>query len=140
MFLKHHTAVVTVIANGNEGTGFSIDPKEYRVKEMGEKSKFVITASHIVQGVDRIFLVIYQDEKNSDGNWKYEICEAEIYGLDIVRDVALLEIECDNCNCKRLGALQTRLSTVNDEEEISNMNSVLIDIKTSLNLCNKKQN
>ena len=61
---------------------------------------------------------IYQDEKNSDGNWKYETCEAEIYGLDIVRDVALLEIACDNCNCKRLGALQTRLSTVNDEETI----------------------
>ena len=60
IFLKHHTAVVTVIANGNEGTGFSIDPKEYLVRETGKKSKFVITASHIVHGVDRIILGIYQ--------------------------------------------------------------------------------
>ena len=100
------------------GTGFSIDPREYPHKETGKTTRFVITAFHVVKNAQRVCVHLYQNEKDSEGEWKYEICKAEISGLDIVRDVALLAIPCDTCNCTRLGALSARRSTVNPGESI----------------------
>ncbi len=119
IFHEHHTAVVSVITSTNRrGTGFCIEPREYVIKSTGKVFRFVVTAFHVVKGASKVEVHLYQDEKDNEGNWKYEICRAEIYGLDIVRDVALIEVPCDTCNCKRLGSLPTRLSTVNTGESI----------------------
>jgi S1-C subfamily serine protease len=118
IFLEYHTAVVTVITNTNTGTGFSIETADQNNSVTGteKKSRFVVTASHVVKGAYWVDLYIYHNEKDTEGNWKKDICSATVYGLDIVRDVALLEIACDKCNCSRLGAIQTRLSAVNEEK------------------------
>ena len=118
IFHKYHTAVVTVVTDIQRGTGFSIDPKVYLITGTETKIRFVITAFHVVKGADRVGLYLYQDEKDDQGNWKKDICPAEIWGFDIVRDIALLYIACDTCDCTRLEALQTRLSTVNAGETI----------------------
>ena len=118
IFHKYHTAVVTVVTDIHTGTGFSIDPKVYLITGTETKIRFVITAFHVVKGADRVGLYLYQDEKDDQGNWKKGICPAETWGFDIVRDIALLYIACDTCDCTRLEALQTRLSTVNVGETI----------------------
>jgi S1-C subfamily serine protease len=118
IFHKYHTAVITVVTDVKRGTGFCIDPQEYSSTDTGKKIKFVITAFHVVKGASKIDLYLYQNEKDSNGNWKADVCKADVSGLDIVRDVAFLSIKCDVCNCTRLSALQTRLSAVNDGETI----------------------
>ncbi len=118
IFHEHHKAVVTVITSRNKGTGFCIEPREYVIKRTGKVFRFVVTAFHVVKDASKVDVYLYQDEKDNKGNWKYEICRAEIYGLDIVRDVALIAVPCDTCNCKRLGSLPTRHSTVNVGESV----------------------
>ncbi len=119
IFHEYHTAVVSVIADtARSGTGFCIEPREYVVKSTGKVFRFVVTAFHVVEDASKVELYLYQDEKDNKGDWKYEICRAEIHGLDIVRDVALIAVPCDTCNCTRLGSLPTRHSAVNVGESI----------------------
>lgn len=119
IFQKLHTAVITVMTETNSrGTGFSIDPEEYIFPGTRKTVRFGITAFHVVKGARNVDVLLYKDEKNDDGFWKNERCRAVIYDVDIVRDVAILAIMCDTCNCKRLGALQTRFSDVNAGETV----------------------
>ena len=119
IFHKSHTAVITVITETNSrGTGFSIDPKEYVFSRTRNTVRLGITAFHVVKGARKVYVYLYKDEKDGDGNWKNEKCQAVIYNVNIVRDVAILAILCDTCNCKRLGALQTRISDVNEGETV----------------------
>jgi hypothetical protein len=114
VFKECHTAVVTVVTDTERGTGFCIDPDEHSIEGTGQPGKYVITASHIVKGAIRVRVVLYQHAENPRGNWKLQECQANIFGLDIVRDLAVLEIECDTCNCTLLGALRWRLTPVKE--------------------------
>ena len=121
IFQKSHTAVVTVFAYINskrrEGTGFSIDPEEYEFPGRGEV-RLGITAFDVVKDALKVDVLLYKDDKDDDGDWKNELCQALIYNVDIVRNVAILAILCGTCHCKRLGALQTRISDVDAGETV----------------------
>ena len=118
VFKECHTAVVTVVTDTERGTGFCIDPDEHSIEGTGQPGKYVITASHVVKGAIRVRVVLYQHEENPRGNWKLQECQANIFGLDVVRDLAVLEIECDTCNCTLLGALRWRLTPVEEGDSI----------------------
>ena len=122
IFRKSHTAVVTVIAHTNselrQGTGFSIDPKEYEFPGTGETFRLGITAFDVVKDALKVVVFLYKDDKDDDGDWKNELCQALIHDVDIARNVAILAILCSTCHCKRLGALQTRISDVDAGETV----------------------
>ena len=118
IFHKSHTAVITVVTETTQGTGFSIDPIYNKYPGTRDTIRFGITAFHVVKGARNVSVLLYKDKKDSDGKWKDEKCQAIIYNVDIVRDVAILAILCHTCNCKHLGALQTRISDVNEGETV----------------------
>ena len=118
IFQQYHTSVVTVITDRARGTGFSIDPREYPDKETGKTVRLVITAFHVVQGAQSVILLIYHNKKNSEGMWESDVCPANVYGLDITRDLAFLAIPCHICACTSLGTLPTRLSAVSTGESV----------------------
>ena len=117
VFQKCHTAVVTVVADTKSGTGFCIDPEEYSIEGAEETFRFVITAAHVVIRTNRVRVFLYEHKK-TNGNWKLEECPAVIFGLDIMRDLAILAIECDTCDCTLLGALRWRLTPVQEGDSI----------------------
>ena len=120
IFHKYHSGVVTVITDKSRGTGFSIDPNEYQYSKAGETVRLIITAFHVVKGTQSVILHVYKNEKNSEGEWKYNDCPAILHHIDVARDIAVLVMPCNTntCPCAHLGALQIRVSPVNAGESV----------------------
>ena len=99
---KYNKATVTISLGTEQlGTGFAIEGD-------GEMERYIYTAAHVVKGAYWVDISLH-DEKNSEWNWKIgQKCSGHVRGLDVKRDVAILVMSCDNCNCSHLGKLPIR--------------------------------
>ena len=116
---NYNKGTVTIfVANQLKGTGFAIENSPL-TKKYGETARYIYTAAHVVKGASWVKLLLYDNEKDSEGNWKIrEHCFGQVLGQDVKRDVALVLMSCDNCNCSRLGKLPARTKTLKNGEQV----------------------